>query len=472
MKDQVQSQRPMEVKLGRAIGLGGGVALVVGSIIGMGIFALLAPITANSGTAMWLAFLLAIIISAVGVIPIIQGASAIPRAGVGYLATSRLSNPYWGSITSLWAVVGGACLTSFVCIGFAGNIAAYWTWGIDKELEIKLLSIIIPVLLFGLYLFKLQLANWVQIVMVILKVLALLVFVVAGILMVTNPIQLTFEVPRGMSGMMLAVILCYSACTGFQVVAEMGEEMTHPKRNIPLSMIIGGIIVLVIYVLVGAVFASAVPYNYDTLMNMKSPLLDAANTFLPPGWVAFIGLGALFAAVTALNAGAIALPREILGQARDDLLPSALGKISPRTLTPLRAIGLYFFLVILMLCLQFAGVAIDFYGVMAAVGILLMTTIVAFAVINLPSRYPELYKHAFLQLSKPWLVALAIITAVTSLPFIVLVMLDYKNTALILGLFIGLTLLFSIYYVLRVRWLKKQGVDWSARTRVITGFEE
>ena len=102
-----------EVKLGRALGLGGGIALVVGSIIGMGIFALLAPIAANSGNALWLAFIIAMIISAVGVIPIIQAASAIPRAGIGYLLTSRLTTPLWGSIMSLWAVVGGAATAGF-----------------------------------------------------------------------------------------------------------------------------------------------------------------------------------------------------------------------------------------------------------------------------------------------------------------------------------------------------------------------
>ena len=121
----------------------------MGSIIGMGIYALLAPIVANAGNAMWLAFTMAIIISAVGVIPIIQGASAIPRAGAGYLVTSRLTNPYWGSITSLWAIVGGACSTCFVCIGFAGNVAAYWAWGLDQDLEIKILSLISQFYLWG-----------------------------------------------------------------------------------------------------------------------------------------------------------------------------------------------------------------------------------------------------------------------------------------------------------------------------------
>lgn len=469
---RTKSEYSGEIKLGRAFGLGGGIALVVGSIIGMGIYALLAPITANAGTAMWLAFTLAVILSAVGVIPIIQGSSAIPRAGLAYLAISRLSNPYLGSITSLWAILGGACATCFVCIGFAGNIAAYWTWSIEQALEIKILSLLIPLLFIGLYLFKLQLANWLQIIMVILKVLALLLFIIVGLFALPQPIRLSFFSPRGLSGMVLAVILCYSACMGFQVIAEMGEEMKNPKRNIPLAMAIGGIIVLLIYVFTGIVFSGSMPYNYEVLMKMKAPLLDSARTFLPEGLVAFIGFGAFFAALTALNAGAIALPREILSLARDELLPSALGRVNARTLTPLPAVILYFLVVFILLCFQFINIDLDFYGVMAAVGILLMTVISAFAIINLPSRYPSYYKRAFIRIPRAWLIVLAVLTALTSLPFVVLVLLDYKNTALILRLLIGVTLLFSLYYVLRVNWLKKRGVDWKERTRQITGHEE
>ncbi|GEM_PF-397106 len=469
---QTEPNQSGEVKLGRAIGLGGGIALVIGSIIGMGIYSMLAPIAANSGNAMWLAFIIAIIISAIGVIPIIQAASAVPRAGMGYLLASRLANPLLGSLISIWAVIGGAAASGVISIGFAGNIVAYWSWGIDKALEIKILSLCIPVVFMGLYLFKLQLANWVQIVMVIFKVLALSLFIVAGIFIVTHPIQLSFVGPKGVGGMVFAVILCYTTCMGFQVIAEMGEEMTHPKRNIPLSMLIGGLIVLVIYVLVGAVFLSTTTYDYDTMMKMKSPVIDSARTFLPEGWVAFIGFGALFAAVTAINAGAMALPREILAQARDNLLPSGLAKVNARTLSPIRAIGVYFVVLFLLLCLQFVNVDMDFYGVLAAVGILVMTIVSAFAVIRLPNKFPEAYKNAYIKLSKPWLIVFAILTTVTSLPFIVLVLLDYKNTMLIIGILIGITIIFTLYYLLRVRWLKKQGVNWEERTKKITGFEE
>lgn len=469
---QTESKQVGEVKLGRALGLGGGIALVVGSIIGMGIYALLAPIAANSGNAMWLAFIIAIIVSAVGSIPIIQAASAVPRAGVGYHMTSRLSTPLVGSLISLWAIVGGAASTAVVCIGFAGNIAAYWLWGIDKSQEIIILSLIIPVVFMGLYLFKLQIANLAQIIMVILKVLALCVFIVGGIFVVTHPIHLSFMGPKGIGGMAMAVILCFTTCLGFQVIAEMGEEIKDPKRNIPLAMLIGGLIVLVIYILVGAVFMGSITYDYDTLMKMKSPLLDSARTFLPEGWVALLGFGALFAAATAINAAAMALPREILSQARDDLLPAGMGQVSTRTHSPIRAVGIYFIIVLLLLCLQFVKIDMDFFGVLAAVGILTMTIVIAFAVINLPKRFPAEYNKAYFKLSKPWLIVFAILTAATSLPFIVLVLLDYKNTLWIIGILIGITIVFILYYLLRVRWLKKQGVNWEERTKKLTGFDE
>ena len=469
---QGEPQQFGEVKLGRALGLGSGVALVIASIIGMGIYAMLAPIAANSGDAMWLAFCIAIVISAVGVVPIIQGTSAVPRAGVGYLLISRLSNPLTGGIVSILTVIGGAAAGATVAIGLAGNIAAYWTWGIDKALEIKILSLCIPAVFMGLYLFKLQVANSAQVVMVILKVVALAVFIVAGIFVVSHPIQLSFTGPKGAGGMVFAVVLCYTTCMGFQIVAEMGEEMTHPKRNIPLSMLIGGLIVLVIYILVGAVFMGSTPYDFEAMMKMKSPVIDSARTFLPEGWVAFIGLGALFASFTSLLANTMALPREILAQARDNILPSGIGKVNKRTLTPIRAILLYIVLMIFLLCLQFFGVDLDFYGVLAAVGILLMTIFVGFLVIRLPDKFPEEYNRAYIKLSKPWLIVFAILTAITSLPFIVLVLLDYKNTLMILAVLIGLILLFSIYYLLRVRWLKKHVPGWAEKAGRITGSDE
>ncbi len=67
-----------------------------------------------------------------------------------------------------------------------------------------------------------------------------------------------------------------------------------------------------------------------------------------------------------------------------------------------------------------------------------MTIIGAFAVINLPKKYPEEYKKAYIRIPRPWLIVFAILTAVTSLPFIVGVIVSYHNAALMCCLLIGL----------------------------------
>ncbi len=82
-----------DVKLDRPIHLLGGVALVIGGVIGMGIYALIAAVGAYAGTTLWLAFILAITVSVVGVAPLIQLSSAMPRAGGGYLYVSGSSIP-------------------------------------------------------------------------------------------------------------------------------------------------------------------------------------------------------------------------------------------------------------------------------------------------------------------------------------------------------------------------------------------
>ncbi|MBM3148441.1 MAG: APC family permease [Chloroflexi bacterium] len=461
-----------EVKLGRVIGLWGGVALVVGGIIGMGIYALIAGIAAQAGSALWLAFILGILISAIGVLPIIQVAAAIPRAGAGYLYASRLLNPFWGMLASYWAVLGGACSTVFVCIGLSCYIAAYWSWGIDGNLQIIILSLIIPAVFFLLYLFKLRLANWLQIILVAQLVIALVVYGIAGSFQADRPLQFSLSPSQGFAGLVMATILAYSTCMGFQVIAEMGEEIKNPKRNITLSLIIGGSVVLILYILVGTVFVSSIPYDFDAIKAMRAPLMDTASLFLPIGVVGFISIGALTAALTSLNAGFIALPRELLSQARDELLPASVGKISSRTLTPLRAVGIYCLLVIGLLLLQFAGFDIDFFAVMAATGILLMTVLVAVAATRLPDRYPEQYSKAYFKISKPWLVFITILAVITSLSFVILVLLDYKSTATVAGIFCALTIVAVIYYFIRVNYLKKRGVNWSEITHRITGSEE
>ena len=456
----MRAENQNNVKLDRPIGLVGGVSLVIGGVIGMGIYALIAAVAAHAGSALWIAFILAIIVSAVGVAPLIQIASALPRAGGGYLFTSRLINPFVGTVTSFLAVLGGSSSTAMVALGLAGYLEPF----LPFDLPIRVTAVILPAIFYALYFLGLRLAAYVQMMLAAQLIVALLVYGFSGFYRFGT--NLSVSLPQGVGGLIMATILCYSVCMGFQVIAEMGEEMKNARRNIPLSLLIGGIIVLVIYLIVGTVFISAVPYEFEKIKAMNAPLMETGNIFLPGFWVFFLSIGAVSAGLTSFNAGAIALPRELFSQARDGVMPAALGKLHKKTRSPMNAVTVYFGFTIFLILL---GQHIDFYGVMTAVGILMMTAIIAIAAVRLPSKFPERYQKSYFRLSKPWLLVMAVVSVVSCLGFVFLVLMELPVVGLI---YVGWILLVAIYYHIRISQLKKAGVDWDARVRQIPGFDE
>lgn len=451
---------PADIKLDRPIGLLGGIALVIGGVIGMGIYALIAAVGVQAGSALWLAFTIAMIVSAIGVAPLIQIASALPRAGGGYLYTSRLLNPLMGTIASDLALLGGACSTAMVSLGLAGYIAPY----LPITVPIRVLAIALPVLFYLLYRFGLRLAASLQMLLAAQLIVALLVYGIVGA--VKSNMHFPLSLPQGVGGLIMASILCYSVCMGFQVIAEMGEEMVNARRNIPLALLIGGAVVLVVYIIVGLVFIGAAGYDIENIKTMTAPLMDTGKIFLPGFWVIFLSIGALSAGLTSFNAGAIALPRELFSQARDGVMPKFLGKIHARTRSPLNAVTAFFVFTVFLILL---GQSIDFYGVATAVGILLMTAIIALAAVRLPERLPERYQKAYFKISKFWLKMFAAVSVISSLGFVFIVIMELPVVGL---LYIAWIALVIGYYFLRVRWLKSSGFEWESAIGRIPGYDE
>jgi amino acid transporter len=451
---------PGEIRLDRPFGLLGGIALVIGGVIGMGIYALIAVVAAQAGSALWLAFSIAILVSIIGVIPLIQIASALPRAGGGYLYTSRLLNPLMGTLTSNLALLGASSSTALVAVGLAGYITPY----LPIDIPARWVALLLPLLFLAVSFLGLRLATWLQMVLAAQLIIALLVYAFVGSF--KTSFSLSISPPQGSGGMIMASILCYSVCLGFQVIAEMGEEMRNARRNIPLSLFIGGAIVLVIYILVGTVFINAIAYDFEKIMAMDAPLTETGKIFLPAFWVIFLSIGALSAGLTSFNAGAIALPRELFSQARDGIMPKFLKKIDPRTRSPLNAVAAFFVLVIILIL---TGQSIEFLGVMAAVGILLMTAIMAIAAVRLPKKFPQRYAAAYFKLPGAWLIIIACISTISSLAFVFIVLMELPVVGVIYTVWIAVLI---AYYFVRVNHLKKSGFGWEAAIGRIPGFDE
>jgi APA family basic amino acid/polyamine antiporter len=452
-----------EAELKRTVSLAGAIAITVGSVIGMSIFVLINTMASLTGPSLPIAFFLALIPALLNAVTVSQLGSSIPRAGGGYVFTSRILGPFWGFATSWFiclAIVGALCT---VGIGLAQYVNLYLTPPVD----VTIIAILLVAAFVIINAVGLLFAETIQIIMVVQMIIAMLIFAVWGF--VAGPRTETVGVPflaGGVGGLAMASVLCYYSYVGFAVIAEVGEEMNNPKRNIPLSIGISAIIIFIAYALVATTFNRLIGYDKEMLAGLSAPVAYAAGLFLPVWAVHFLNLGALGAGLTSINAGVIAMPRELFAQGRDGIIPSAFKYVTKKAKTPLWAVLSVFPPVLVLLLFRQTA---DFYGFLA-VGALLLTNItIALACIRLPKRFPDLYNKATFRIGRGWLTFISWAAIVTSGIFLAFIVLQFGILPLIL---LGWAIVVCLYYVLRKRAMMRGGTDFFGIYKKIPGHEE
>lgn len=448
------------MKLEKKIGLLGAVGIVTGGVIGMGAYVLVPGISANAGEGAWLAIMVALVVSLIGVLPLIQISSALPVAGAGYLYASRLINPLAGTLVSGWALVGG---TSSLCLVSLG-LAQYFLEYVPVALNPFLVAILFVAAFYLLYQFGLKLLAALQIAMALQMLVSLIAYAV--IMLNANDYEIVAGAPS--EGFMIAVILAFNVCFGFQIIIEMGEEIINPKRNIPLALIIGAGVIMVIYLAILSGYLSEVGAEGAKL---KPKLIDTAQPYFNAFMNIFFITGVFFAGITSYNAGAIALPRELFSMARDKTLPTFFTKINAKNGNPANAVNLFFIIVIAMLTggylLHESGVIapffgteldglIEFYGFMTILGIMMLTIFISISAFRLPTLYAKEYQQAYIKFPV-WLLRIFVMVSIISSASLIIIMSAEK--IIIPIIYLGFTLLIIGLYFFRKKQLQQQGIE-------------
>ncbi len=410
----------MELK--RQIGLAGGIAMVVGGVIGMGAFVLIPIICAKAGSAAWLAVSIALITSLLSVFPLIQLSSAYPVAGGGFEYGRKFLSPFTGILFSWWSIIGGAAAVALVAFGLVESFKAY----LPANISMHLLSILLVLMFYAFYLLGIKFLMLLQVLMSVQMLLALLLYTIPVLQKFGG--NAAFSLPQN-DNFFMAIVFSFNICLGFQIIMELGEEMENPKRNIPLSLIIGAAIILVIYLMTIAAYSGIVGQGN---LALKPEMVGTANRLLPQWAIVFIRIGVLSAGLTCFNGAAIAIPREVLAQARAGILPEVFARINKNG-TPQYAVSLFFVAVCLMLLLGelleqtkilqffFGTDTIEFYGFLTIFGMMTLTIGISLAAWKLPSIAPQLYQNAYIRFSKFWLALFVTISILSSLFLILLV---------------------------------------------------
>ncbi|MDT5397977.1 MAG: basic amino acid/polyamine antiporter, family [Mycobacterium sp.] len=314
---------PRNQKKAGALGLTSATGLVVGSIVGTGVFTMPA-VLAGAGT-MGILVLAAIAVGAT-LLALLFGqlTKRVPNSDGGLYAFARHEFGDFAGYLVGW---------SYWISSWAGNaaIVASWVFYVDALFGLKdpsgltnwgiaLVGLWVPAIvnLVGVH----QMA-WFQNVTVVLKFLPLLFVGVIGWLFVDNANFGSFNASGGSvyTGIGIAAGVALFSFIGVEAAAITAKRVTNPRVNVGRASLIGTGASALLYVLVTAAVMGLVPRG--TLVNTGAPFVDAFQTMFPgSAWAGtFIAAIAVISGIGALNGWTLIVTETSRAIAQDDLFP-------------------------------------------------------------------------------------------------------------------------------------------------------
>ncbi len=336
----------------------------VGAMIGAGIFVLTGIAAGTAGPGLLLAFLLNGLMTTATAMTYAELGSAIPEAGGGYLWVHRGLSPAQAFLSGWMSWFAHAVAGSLYALGFG----AYFTlmlqvFGvpIPHGAELLLHKILAAgvILLFAWINFRgVSEMGKAENAVTLAKIAILGLFIASGLWVIfQDPTRLEHFhpfLPKGMSGVFIAMGLTFIAFEGYEIIVQAGEEVKNPRKSIPRAVFLSLGIVLPIYLLVAFVSLGAVTPDTPGMPtwqwlaeHAELGVAMAARQFMPLGTYLLL-LGGLLSTISALNATLFSSTRVSFAMGRDDNLPETFAAVHPRTRVPHNALVFSTLLMLLM----------------------------------------------------------------------------------------------------------------------------
>jgi APA family basic amino acid/polyamine antiporter len=360
---------------GRKLGLWMATALVVGNMIGSGVFLLPSSLAQYGGISIvaWVvtalgAMALAIVFARLG--------RAFPRTGGPYAYSRRAFGDFvgfqtaWGYWIAVWA--GNAA----IAVAFVGYLSRFWGELDGNNALAAVVATGAIWLLTWVNALGVRMGGWVQGVTTVLKLVPLVAIATIGLLSFDPDNFGAFNAAGGswFTNVTAAATLTLWAFIGLESATVPAEDVADPERTIPRSTVIGTAVAAVVYIL-GTVAVMGV-LSSGALAGSSAPFADAAENM----WGAWAGdavaVGAVISAFGALNGWILLQGQVPMAAARDRLFPAAFGRTT-RSGAPVFGLVVSSVLVTVLMAMNYTKSLVDQFTFVILLATL--TTLVPYA---------------------------------------------------------------------------------------------
>jgi basic amino acid/polyamine antiporter, APA family len=362
------SARHRTSELSRELGVSHSAALVVGTIIGSGIFLVPTEMMQAVGSAklVYLAWIVGGLLSFFGALTYAELGAMKPQAGGEYVYVRDAYGPLGGFLYAwTWFVVAKPASIATVVTGLVRILETFpvfsfftahcisWpfavTWG-------QLVAITAAALISLLNYLGVKKAGEFQLVFTLLKVV-----IIVGIVVVcfsggmssggrwANFATEFAGAKGGVAGFMAALVAALWAYDGWNDLNMVAGEIKEPERNIPIALIVGVATVGVLYMLVNAGVQYLMPAS--AIAASPRPASDGVALVLGTMGAGIVSAGMAISMLVTLNGTIMSGARIPYAVARDGYFFDVLAEVSPRFHTPSIAILVQLLLSIVLLLL-------------------------------------------------------------------------------------------------------------------------
>ncbi|MFR3751193.1 MAG: APC family permease [Enterocloster sp.] len=321
--------------LKRQIGLFGAVAILVGAVIGSGIF--MTPGTVAASAKSFGPFMVAwILAGASGILCSLVYAElspAMPKAGGPYVYITEALKWFWLCLRLVHDYRKLHSSGCHACNGICSNLSKLIP-GITP-VGIKMVASAVIIALMILNIRGTKLGSTIANIFTVGKLLALLLVIIGGFFFI-SPENFTSVTTSSQTaewnGVLSAAFPAFLAFGGYYQLAYMSADIKDPKKTLPKAMIIGMIIVIAVNILISVVCVGTV--GFAQLAGSETPVIDAGTAIFGPVGTIIVAIGASVSIFGALNGGIMSYPRVSYSMSQNGLMFKSFGRLHNRYNTP------------------------------------------------------------------------------------------------------------------------------------------